>query len=61
MEGLLVLRSDDARHWTEQAGFKLGEPSHKASDRAIGQHIVIDSERAFILADLSYKLRAPWP
>jgi len=56
-----VLRSDDARHWTEQAGFKLGEPSHKASDRAIGQHIVIDSERAFILADLSYKLRAPWP
>lgn len=49
-KGLMVLRSDDARNWTEQAGYILGEPGRKASDRAMGQHpdVVVDGERAFI-------------
>jgi hypothetical protein len=49
-KGLMVLRSDDARTWTEQAGYILGEPGHKATDRAKGQHadVVVDGDRAFI-------------
>ena len=49
-KGLMVLRSDDALHWTEQAGYILGEPGLKATDRSIGQHpdVVVDGERAFI-------------
>jgi hypothetical protein len=49
-KGLMVLRSDDALTWTEQAGYILGEPGHKATDRAKGQHadVVVDGERAFI-------------
>jgi len=49
-KGLMVLRSDDARTWTEQPGYILGEPGHKATDRAKGQHadVVVDGDRAFI-------------
>lgn len=49
-KGLMVLRSDDALTWTEQAGYILGEPGRQASDRAKGQHpeVVVDGERAFI-------------
>jgi hypothetical protein len=49
-KGLMVLRSDDARTWTEQKGYILGEPGHKATDRAKGQHadVVVDGDRAFI-------------
>jgi hypothetical protein len=49
-KGLMVLRSDDATHWTEQAGYILGEPGHHATDRAKGQHadVVVDGDRAFI-------------
>lgn len=49
-KGLMVLRSDDARDWTEQAGYILAAAGHKATDRAMGQHpdIVVDGERAFI-------------
>jgi hypothetical protein len=49
-KGLMVLRSYDARTWTEQAGYILGEPGHKATDRAKGQHadVVVDGDRAFI-------------
>jgi hypothetical protein len=49
-KGLMVLRSDDARTWMEQKGYILGEPGHKATDRAKGQHadVVVDGDRAFI-------------
>jgi len=49
-KGLMVLRSEDALNWTEQAGYILGEPGHKATDRHKGQHadVVVDGERAFI-------------
>ena len=49
-KGLMVLRSDDALNWTEQAGYILGAPGHKATDRHKGQHpeVVVDGERAFI-------------
>jgi hypothetical protein len=49
-KGLMVLRSDDARTWTEQKGYILGEPGQKATDRAKGQHadVVVDGDRAFI-------------
>ena len=49
-KGLMVLRSDDARNWTEQAGYILGEAGRKASDRSKGQHadVVVDGDRAFI-------------
>jgi hypothetical protein len=49
-KGLMVLRSDDARTWTEQKGYILGEPGRKATDRAKGQHadVVVDGDRAFI-------------
>jgi hypothetical protein len=49
-KGLMILRSDDATHWTEQKGYILGEPGHKATDRAKGQHadVVVDGDRAFI-------------
>jgi len=49
-KGLMVLRSDDATHWTEQPGYILGEPGHHATDRAKGQHadVVVDGDRAFI-------------
>lgn len=49
-KGLMVLRSEDAQHWTEQPGYILGEPGRKATDRAIGQHpdVVVDGNRAFI-------------
>lgn len=49
-KGLMVLRSDDARNWTEQAGYILREPGRKATDRHMGQHpdVVVDGERAFI-------------
>jgi beta-xylosidase len=49
-KGLMVLRSDDATHWTEQPGYILGEPGRTATDRAKGQHadVVVDGDRAFI-------------
>lgn len=49
-KGLMVLRSDDARNWTEQAGYILGGPGHLPTDRHQGQHadVVVDGERAFI-------------
>jgi hypothetical protein len=49
-KGLMVLRSEDALNWTEQAGYILGEPGRKATDRAMGQHadVVVDGDRAFI-------------
>jgi hypothetical protein len=49
-KGLIVLRSDDALHWKEQAGYILGEPGRQATDRHKGQHpdVVVDGERAFI-------------
>lgn len=49
-KGLMVLRSEDAQHWTEQLGYILGEPGRKATDRHKGQHadVVVDGERAFI-------------
>jgi hypothetical protein len=49
-KGLLVLRSDDARNWTEQPGYILGEPGKKPTDRNMGQHpdIVVSGDRAFI-------------
>jgi beta-xylosidase len=49
-KGLMVLRSDDGLNWTEQPGYILGEPGHKATDRAKGQHadVVVDGDRAFI-------------
>jgi hypothetical protein len=49
-KGLMVLRSEDALNWTEQAGYILGEPGHQATDRHKGQHpdVVVDGDRAFI-------------
>ncbi|MBP1202951.1 hypothetical protein JOD97_000965 [Duganella sp. 1411] len=49
-KGLMVLRSDDALKWTEQAGYILGGAGQKATDRAMGQHpdVVVDGDRAFI-------------
>jgi len=49
-KGLMVLRSDDAEHWTEQPGYILAEPGKTPTDRAKGQHadVVVDGDRAFI-------------
>jgi len=49
-KGLMVLKSDDALHWTQQDGFILGQPGTAATDRNPGQHpdVVVDGDRAFI-------------
>lgn len=49
-KGLMVLRSDDAEHWTQQDGYILAEPGRQPTDRGMGQHpdVVVDGERAFI-------------
>jgi len=49
-KGLMVLKSDDALHWTQQDGFILGQPGTAATDRNPGQHpdVMVDGDRAFI-------------
>lgn len=49
-QGLMVLRSDDARHWTQQDGFILSQPGRAPTDTAAGQHpdVVVNGGRAFI-------------
>lgn len=49
-KGLMVLRSEDALNWTEQAGYILSGPGHKATDSNQGQHpdVVVDGDRAYI-------------
>lgn len=49
-KGLMVLRSEDALHWTQQDGFILSEPGRTPTDTAAGQHpdVVVNGDRAFI-------------
>lgn len=49
-KGLMVLKSDDALHWTQQDDFILSQPGIKATDKSIGQHpdVVVNGGRAFI-------------
>jgi sucrose-6-phosphate hydrolase SacC (GH32 family) len=49
-KGLMVLRSDDAEHWTQQSDFLLAEPGKSPTDRGIGQHpdVLVSGDRAFI-------------
>ena len=49
-KGLIVLRSDDARTWTQQGARLLEQPGLRATDTAKGQHpdVVISGGRAFL-------------
>lgn len=49
-KGLMVLRSEDALHWTQQDGFILSQPGRAPTDMAAGQHpdVVVNGDRAFI-------------
>lgn len=49
-KGLMVLRSDDAEHWTQQDGYILAQPGTQPTDKGLGQHpdVVVDGERAYI-------------
>lgn len=49
-KGLMVLRSEDALHWSQQPGFLLERPGKNPTDRAIGQHaaIVVNDGRAYL-------------
>lgn len=49
-KGLMVLRSNDALHWTQQDGFLLSQPGKVRTDTAAGQHpdVVVNGNRAFI-------------
>ncbi|WP_416462670.1 glycoside hydrolase family 43 [Sphingomonas sp. VDB2] len=50
-QGLLVMRSDDAAHWTTQPDHILSQPGIHPTDRAKGQHpdIIVAGERAYII------------
>ena len=49
-KGLIVLRSKDAAHWTEQPTRILEEPGLERTDRAKGQHpdVLVNDGQAFI-------------
>lgn len=49
-KGLLVMRSDDATHWTRQPDHLLATPGAQPTDRAKGQHpdVVVSGGRAFL-------------
>lgn len=49
-KGLMVLRSDDALHWTQQADFLLSKAGMAPTDRGLGQHpdVIVDGNRAFL-------------
>lgn len=50
-KGLLVMRSDDAQHWTRQPGHILAQPGTQPTDRAMGQHpdVIVTGDRAYII------------
>ena len=50
-KGLLVMRSDDATHWTRQPGYLLGEAGLQPTDRAKGQHpdVIVSGDRAYLV------------
>jgi hypothetical protein len=49
-KGLMVLRSDDAEHWTQQSDYLLARHGAQSTDKGLGQHpdVVVDGERAYI-------------
>lgn len=49
--GLLVMRSDDATHWTRQDGYLLPDAGTRPTDRAKGQHpdVIVSGDRAYLV------------
>ena len=50
-KGLLVMRSDDAIHWTRQDEHLLARPGAHPTDRAKGQHpdVIVSGDRAYLI------------
>ncbi|VXC61914.1 glycoside hydrolase family 43 [Sphingomonas sp. AX6] len=50
-KGLLVMRSEDAANWTQQADHLLAEPGTHATDRAKGQHpdVIVSGDHAYLI------------
>ena len=59
-QGLAVYRSDDALHWTRQAGNLLAGAGHGADDGAKGDHadVVVSGDRAFLFYFTQFNRRS---
>ncbi len=50
-KGLLVMRSDDGEHWTQQADYLVADAGTAETDRAKGQHpdVIVAGDRAYLI------------